>query len=165
MRETVEVTFRQGGDIVWIRDKQFMSLKRYNERLTESINDLNGLIEKIEELHKENKALRVLLGLPEEGPLGINVKETETFFDDSEEEAADEAKDEEAEEEAADEAKDEEAKDEDVCEWERSIAAMNDFHTTCDIRVEGKFLIGNVKRCPFCEKKIKIKNTAVTKEE
>ena len=152
MRETVEVTFRQGGDIVWIRDKQFMSLKRYNERLTESINDLNGLIEKIEELHKENKALRVLLGLPEEGPLGINVKETETFFDDSEEEAADEAKD-------------EEAKDEDVCEWERSIAAMNDFHTTCDIRVEGKFLIGNVKRCPFCEKKIKIKNTAVTKEE
>lgn len=48
-------------DHVWINGKQFISLKRHYQRVTEYIDDNKKLFEKIDELTERNKALDLLL--------------------------------------------------------------------------------------------------------
>lgn len=137
-REKVEVDFHD-EDHVWIKGEQYMSMRCYNHRLAVISSDSNSMCDKIEQLHKENKALRTLLGLPEEGPLGIT-EEKETFFDDSEEE---------------------------TCEYVLEFDSWDNGHytTSCDYTIDVEFVFQDYKRCPYCGKKIKRITDAGTKED
>ena len=90
MVEMKEVRYLSDGQHVWIDDQQWVSLTRLMEVKDDHNKEMMRMIDKIHEISEENKALRVLLGLPKEGPLGMNVENTEMFFDDSKEETKEE---------------------------------------------------------------------------
>ena len=48
-------------DHVWISNKQYISLNRFFEAKSENIKELQKLNKKVEELAKENEALKILL--------------------------------------------------------------------------------------------------------
>lgn len=120
-------------DHVWIGSEQYVSLRRFNEVRYDQVEEAKNYRDRIDELYEENKALRVLLGLPKEGPLGMNVENTETFFDDSEKEAKDGAC-------------------EYFCDWVHDSYGCR--KTTCGFLISEVLASYDLKYCPHCGKKI-----------
>jgi hypothetical protein len=58
--ETINVEFYD-ADHVWIKGRQFVSLKRFAEMRQDNLIEMKLLINKIDELTAENEALRALV--------------------------------------------------------------------------------------------------------
>lgn len=56
-----KVNFMDDGDHCWIDGKQWISLNRLFEIKSDNAKEMGNLINKVEELTEENKALKILL--------------------------------------------------------------------------------------------------------